>query len=196
MDPIYERRSIRKYLSKPVPKELITEILDAGRVAPSAKNRQPWRYIVFAESQKEEMLDKMESGLDREEHSSASLPGSASGLADAGNTLRIMREAPVIILVLNTNGTSPFVPHDTDERFVEIFDSLSIGASIENILLKACEKGLGTLWIANTCFAYKELTGLLDTECQLVGAVALGYPDGQPAPRPRKALDEIAEFRY
>ena len=107
-----------------------------------------------------------------------------------------MREAPVIILVLNTNGTSPFIPLSADDRITEICDTLSIGASIQNILLKAQECGLGTLWIANTCFAYKELTEYLDTESQLVGAIAVGYPDESPVQRPRRPLDEIMEFRF
>ena len=47
MDTINERRSIRKYQDRPVEKQLIADIIDAGRAAPSAKNRQPWKYIVF-----------------------------------------------------------------------------------------------------------------------------------------------------
>ena len=52
--PIYSRRSIRKYSSKEVSLEIVDEILDAGRVAPSAKNRQPWKYIVFGGEKKKE----------------------------------------------------------------------------------------------------------------------------------------------
>lgn len=63
-----------------------------------------------------------------------------------------MMQAPVLIVVINDNGKNPFDTIDTDSRFVEICDPLSIGASIENMLLKATELGLGTLWIANTCF--------------------------------------------
>ena len=195
MDTINERRSIRKYQDRPVEKQLITDIIDAGRVAPSAKNRQPWKYIVFTEKAKEEMLDRMKEGLNREDHIAAYLTESRSGIPDAYNTLRIMYEAPVIILVLNTNGRSPFITLSTDDRITEICDTLSIGASIQNILLKAHECGLGTLWIANTCFAYKELTEYLETESQLVGAIAVGYPDESPVRRPRKTLDEIVEFR-
>ena len=47
VDAIYERRSIRKFQQKEVSLEIINKILDAGRAAPSAKNRQPWKYIVF-----------------------------------------------------------------------------------------------------------------------------------------------------
>ena len=195
MAPINDRRSIRKFLDKEIPLELIKEILEAGRMAPSAKNRQPWKYIVFGNKQKQELLDCMELGIKREEHTKSLLPKSASGIPDAKNTLRIMGEAPIVILVLNTNGKSPFLTIDPDERITEICDTLSIGASIENILLRAEELELGTLWIANTCFAYSELVEYLRTDKQLVGAIAVGYANENPYPRPRKALEEIVEMR-
>ena len=194
MDAINNRRSIRRFTDAPVEKRLTEELIEAGRAAPSAKNRQPWKYIVFSGAAKAEMLDIMENGLNREQVSPA-LPDSKNGLPDARNTLRIMRQAPVVILVLNTNGTSPFAEVSADDRITEICDTLSIGASIQNILLKAQESGLGTLWIANTCYAYEELTRYLDTDSQLVGAVAVGYTDESPAQRPRKPLDDILEFR-
>ena len=106
-----------------------------------------------------------------------------------------MKQAPILIVVLNNNAKCPFDVVDVDDRFVEIFDTLSIGASIENMLLKATEIGLGTLWVANTCYAYKELTEYLDTTQQLVGAIVLGYPNENPTPRPRKSLEEIVEYR-
>ncbi|MCM1173230.1 MAG: nitroreductase family protein [Clostridium sp.] len=195
LDAIQKRRSIRKFQQKAVPMELINKILDAGRAAPSAKNRQPWHYIVFAGKHKKELLDAMEDGLKREERGITDLPKSRYGLADARNTLRIMKEAPVIIIVMNTNGKSPFLSIDHDERITEICDSLAIGAAVENMLLAAEELGLGALWIANTCFAYRELISYLHTDKQLACAIAIGYANEQPDKRPRKPFDEIVEYR-
>lgn len=192
---IYTRRSIRKFQEKNVSKEIIEQIVDAGRLAPSAKNRQPWKYIVYGGRKKDELLTCMERGISREEQGIPVLPNSGQGIADAKNTLKIMREAPIILIVLNTNGTTPFTEIDADHRITEICDTLSIGASIENILLKAEELGIGTLWIANTCFAYPELVTYLQTEHQLVGAIAVGYANEHPEQRPRKQLDDILEFR-
>lgn len=193
-DYIYERRSIRHFLDKPVSREIIEQILDAGRVAPSAKNRQPWKYIVFGGEDKDELMTCMEKGVLREEHQPL-LPNSSKGIPDCKNTLRVMKEAPIIIIVLNTNGISPFTKINADDRVTEICDSLSIGASIENILLKSTEIGVGTLWIANTCFAYPELTTFINTEHQLIGAIALGYANENPLPRPRRNIDDIVEYR-
>ena len=121
--------------------------------------------------------------------------GDASGIPDAKNTLRIMRQAPVIIIVMNPDGSSPYQPATADVRTTEICDTLSIGAAVQNLLLAAQEKGLGTLWIANTLYAYDELCSFVGEKGQLAGAVALGYPDEQPNPRPRKPLESILEFR-
>lgn len=69
------------------------------------------------------------------------LPLSSFGIPDAKNTLNIMENAPVVIMVINTNGKSPFSPLNDDESFTEINDSMSIGASIENMLIGAVALG-------------------------------------------------------
>ncbi len=195
MNYINGRRSIRKYKPQIVDKKLIDEILNAAILAPSAKNRQPWEFIVYSETTKDEVLAEMEKGLLKTKEELKNIPNSEYIFSDAFNTLRIMREAPTIIMVLNTNGSSPFADIDTFARMTEICDSLSIGAAIENMLLKATELGLGTLWIANTSYAYNELVSYIGTSAQLIGAVALGYADEAPSPRPRKGLDEVVEYR-
>ncbi len=195
MDYIKERRSIRKYKAQLLDKRMIEEIIKAGILAPSAKNRQPWKFIVYSGKSKNELLAEMEKGLLRERDGKALLPNSKDGLADAFNTLRIMREAPTLIVILNTNCSSPFENISTDKRISEICDNLSIGASVENMLLKATELGVGSLWIANTCFAYNELVDYIGTTYQLVGAVSLGYADEAPVARPRKCLDNVVEYR-
>lgn len=191
---IFDRRSIRKFKNKDIPNEIIEEIICAGIAAPSAKNRQPWKCIVFKNEHKKKFLECMENGIYKEEFIHNTLPKSIDGLGDAKNTLRIMREAPVLIVILNTNGKSPFISIDADDRFTEICDSLSIGAFIENMLIQAEGLEIGSLWIANTCFAYNELISYLNTPYQLIGAVALGYADEKPIARPRKPLESIVEY--
>jgi nitroreductase len=192
---IFTRRSIRKYEITPIPKEIIEEVIKAAQAAPSAKNRQPWKYLVYSGNAKKEILDIFRQGIAREEKNPM-LPFSSFGIPDAKNTLNIMENAPVVIMVINTNGKSPFSSLNDDERFTEINDSMSIGASIENMLICAEEIGIGSLWIGNTCFAYKELVDYLKiNDCgQLIGAVALGYKAQNPSARPRKNIEEIVEY--
>jgi len=191
---IVDRRSIRKYTEEPIEKTDIEIILQAGIYAPSAKNRQPWKYYVYSGEKKKELLDVMEKGLVRERDGKSLLPNSKDGLPDAFNTLKIMREAPVLIIIENVDGKSPYTEIDTDDRVSEICDTLSIGASVENILLKATELGYGTLWIANTCYAYDELVEFVNIEGQLVGAISLGIPNEKPNQRPRKELKDVVVF--
>lgn len=101
-----------------------------------------------------------------------------------------MKEAPVVIIVMNTNGQSPYEDIDADGRVMEICDSLSIGASIQNMLLKATEIGLGTLWIANTCFAYEKMNHVINAMGKLNRCRCEA-----PQKRLRKTLEEILEYR-
>lgn len=195
MNEIEKRRSIRRYKSDAVAWQTITEIVEAARLAPSAKNRQPWKFIVFTGEQKDSLLNTMNTGIENTEKMLAQTGGDASGIPDAKNTLRIMRQAPVTIIVMNPGGNSPYEPADTDTRTTEICDTLSIGAAVQNLLLAAQEKGLGTLWIANTLYAYDELCEFIGEKGQLACAISLGYPDEDPNPRPRKPLEDILEFR-
>lgn len=162
-------------------------------MAPSAKNRQPWKYLVYSGEAKARLLSIMKKGIEMEEIHPR-LPLSVNGIPDAKNTLQIMETAPVVIIVLNTSGKSPFVQLDVDDRFSEMNDLLSIGASIENMLLKAEELNIGSLWIGNTCFAYQELMEYIGSTSELVGAIALGYKEETPAMRPRKRLEDIVEY--
>ena len=136
----------------------------------------------------------MERGLNRERKNPL-LPGSVNLLKGAEYTLSIMKQAPVIIFVVNRNGTDIRKDLDTEERIYEICNAQSIGAAIENMTLTATELGLGSLWICDTYFAYEELTEWLGTEGALYAALAVGYADESPAPRPRKDISSITEWR-
>jgi nitroreductase len=56
LDVIYSRRSIRRYTKDPVPDEVVKKILEAGRLAPSANNAQPWHFIVVTDPKLKEAL--------------------------------------------------------------------------------------------------------------------------------------------
>lgn len=193
---IYEtRKSIRKYKDMQVPEELILKVLEAGRVAPSAKNRQPWRFIVYTGESKAKLLDCMEKGIEKQKKNPFIPAAYKKGLASADNTLRIMREAPVTVIVLNDRSGNPYMPRVAGTMISEIHNTLSIGAAVENMLLRACELGLGGLWVGNTVYAHAEMSKFIGTKKQISCAVALGYPDEAPEGRPRMNIEEIAEFR-
>lgn len=188
---IEDRRSIRKFRAGGIARETLVQILEAARLAPSSRNDQPWKFLVLGEAAKGSALAAMDAGIRRRMEQ----PGAhRSGLASAAHTLRIMRGAPEIVLIVRPEGTHPRAEISDTERVMELMDAVSVGAAVENMLLEAQAMGVGTLWIGNTIFAYEEIVEALAVQGQLLGAVALGYPDEFPAPRPRKTLEEIAEF--
>ncbi len=189
-----DRRSIRKYKQDPVPKQLIEEILQAGILAPSSKNRQPWKFIVATGASKEDMLAAMNKGLLREKEMPL-LPESAEHLSGAEYTLKIMEQASVIIAIVNTLGVDINNILTTEERISEICNVQSIGAAIENMTLAATDLGLGSLWICDTYFAHAELCDWLNVEGELVAAMAIGYADENPPARPRKNMEAVVEWR-
>lgn len=192
---IYDRRSIRKFLNTPISKEDITDIIQSGMKAPSSKNRQPWEFIVVQGKEKEEMLKIFRQGIAREEKENPLLPQSKQHIVGAKYTVDSMTEAPVIVFVMNSLGKSILAGLSPEERISEICNIQSIGASIQNMLLAAAEKGIGSLWICDIYFAYSELCQWLNSPGQLVAAVAFGYPNEFPEARPRKKFEDTVIWR-
>lgn len=192
---IYDRRSIRKFLPTPIPEKDMVEIIESGMKAPSSKNRQPWKYIVVQGNAKEEMLKVFREGIEKEESTNALLPESKQHIAGAKYTVDIMEEAPVIVFVLNSLGKNILTGLTAEEHISEICNIQSVSASIQNMLLTATEKGIGSLWICDIYFAYLELCDWLNSDGQLIAAVAFGYPNEFPKERPRKKIEDIVEWR-
>lgn len=192
---IDQRRSIRKFLDKPIPKQELLEILQSGLKAPSSKNSQPWNYTVVQDQAKAEMLQAFRQGLQRMENDPLLPPPFKPLISAAKQTANIIETAPVILLAVNPYGKNVLGPLTPEEHLAEITQIQSISASMENILLAATEKGIGSLWICDIYFAYDELCQWLGTDGQLVAAIALGYPGESPSARPRKSLEEVVEWR-
>lgn len=191
---IINRRSIRKYQDSSVPQSMIEEIIRAGILAPSAKNRQPWKFVVVTKDAKKGMLAALAEGLKRE-RKEPFLAESASYLDGAEYTFSIMRQAPAVIFIINPLAKKFGNSLSEEERIAEICNTQSIGAAIENMILTATNLGLGSLWICDTFFAQKELDQWLNTDGELFAALAIGYAAEAPNARPRKEEKDIVEWR-
>jgi nitroreductase len=121
---IYSRRAVRSYKDKPVPKELIEELLNAGRMAPSAINKQPWKFYVVTDR---DLLKKISDETSKVAAKHFHL-AFASGILKA--TDAVFHGAPAVIFI-----TAP-----TDNEWA----SLDIGMCSQNIMLAAKSLGLDT----------------------------------------------------
>ncbi len=186
MEAIYGRRSIRKFNSREVPKALTEKILDAATKAPSAMNRQPWRYVVLEGQKKEEVLAILEKRVAR-------LAKLQKDIGSAHITIAHMRQAPVLILVFNGKSRAGGMIR-LFSTALHVFDVQSMGASIQNLCLAAHELGLGTLWIGHVFWAGKSICKYVGKNEELIAAVSVGWPDESPGPRPRKDLQEVTTW--
>ncbi len=188
---IRERRSIRRYQDRPVPRSLINALLEAARWAPSTHNRQPWRFIIIKPGpQREHMAQQMAQrmiadlvadGWPREEAE-----------ARGQRSIRRLTTAPVLILlVLNTEE----LDHYEDERRARagyLLGVQSVAVAAQNILLAAHHYGLGACWICAPLFAQDILREVLDLPetWDPQAFITVGYPAEHPL-RSRRPLEEI-----
>lgn len=179
---VKNRRSIRKYKNRDIPNEVIEDLINFARLAPSAKNRQPWKFMIIKDKTKNEIANIM---LEKEKKSKVSLERKIyNANSSVKATANIMKQAPILILV--------FKPRE--DNWI-IGDSLSIGAAIEHICLRATDLGLGSLWIRDIVYTQKEIANLVGkSDMELISAISIGYPDESPKQRTRKKLNEVLEW--
>ncbi|MCK4556799.1 MAG: nitroreductase family protein, partial [Candidatus Aminicenantes bacterium] len=123
---VRSRRSIRRYLDKPVEREKILTCIEAARLAPSADNVQPWRFLIIDDPElKAQYAKKVFSGI-----------YSISNFA---------KKAPVLILIL---ARLDIIANRIGKQIQNIqFYLLDIGIAGEHVVLQAQELGLRTCWI-------------------------------------------------
>ncbi len=179
---IEERRSIRNYTEKDLPREIIEDILNCGRLAPSAKNRQPWFFVVAKNEIKNKIADMM---INYTINTDESITRKNLGYKSSVNsTANIIKQAPVLVLIFREKNDSWIVG-----------DNLSIGACVENMCLRATDLGIGSLWIRDTFCVSNDIAKMLGhTDMELNCALALGYVNEFPKMRPRKNLENIVEW--
>jgi len=105
--------------------------------------------------------------------------------------VNIIEQAPVTVFVTNPEGQRPWFAHANDQSIMQVVDTQSVGAAIQNMLLAAQAEGVGTLWICDVFIAYDVLCDWLGERGELIAAISLGYADEAPAARPRKPLSDV-----
>jgi len=166
---IYHRRSIRKYNSAKVDRTLIEELLDAGRMAPSAMNAQPWRFYVVNDSSLISEMDRQVREVTKEMYDGQGL----SLLLKQENA--VFHGAPVVIFIAASKRNE--------------WAGLDIGMCAQNIMLAAkvlgldsCPVGFGKLIEKTSLYKY---LGVPDDETVILSLV-IGYGAEQPEVHDRK----------
>lgn len=193
IEALKKRRSIRKYHNRPVSNQIIRELLDAAKWAPSAHNSQPWRFIVlqdksakrkFAEAMAEDWrADMIKDGVPeeiREMHAKSSVDR--------------FTNAPTLIVVCVTMRDMVNRTSDLERKNERDMAVQSVGAAVQNILLAAESKNLGSCWFCAPLFCKNSVRRTLEIpeDVEPHALLALGYPAEKPHPPPRNPVESYS----
>ncbi|MCJ7587936.1 MAG: nitroreductase family protein [Candidatus Aminicenantes bacterium] len=186
---IRERHSVRRFTEEDVGDDLIRQLLDAANRAPSAENRQSWRFLVVR-GRKKEALAALASKR------AAGFPRPASVLLRMA--ARTISAAPVVIAVANTgdlirHGREVFRIESGETRdFFRTMEIQSSAAAVENMLLAAASLGLGAVWLGILFLIKDEVLELLgEPNGEFMAVVPVGRPalaTSGPKKRPLAAV--------
>ncbi|MFC1724388.1 nitroreductase family protein [candidate division KSB1 bacterium] len=172
---VKKRRSVRKYLQKPVERTEILKCVEAARFAPSAEHVQPWRYLIIDD------------------------PNVLKKVADSAFTgvykfTKFASKAPVLVLIL---ARLDILANKIGKQIQGTqYYLIDIGISGEHFVLQAAELGIGTCWIG--WFNEKKLRQALNIpkKYKIVSLISMGYFDNnfELKEKHRKGLEEIHWF--
>jgi len=196
LDCIKTRRSVRKYKDQPVDKKTIEQIINAGKYAPSAKNTQPWRFIVITNPN---MISELSSDIKMQ----------IKGLLKWRHLIRLFRrelgnletvkflygvsmvkqdsiffQAPVVVFIV------------TEKK--SFFDE-SCACCAENMMLAAHSLGLGSCWVGLAHFIDLNKTLIrkigVPEGHHISAALIFGHPDGEPGkPMIRRPCSDVINW--
>lgn len=160
-----KRCSIRSYRPDPVPEELLMEVLEAGNLAPTAKNLQPFHFIVVRQPSQ---LDKL----------AAAYPAP------------FLREAPIVIVIC----IDPSRAWTRDRHDGRNYCEVDAAIAVDHMTLAATDNGLGTCWIAAFDPVKVSEAMNLPPDVEPLLLLSLGYPNVEGREKSRKDLKEIVRY--
>ncbi len=196
MRVVRSRRSVRRYEDRPVDRDVVARLLESASWAPSAGNRQDWSFVVVSSPDvKQRMADAAREAwraiLDRIQGQPL-----AEEIERYSATFHWFAAAPVVIVVA-ARRTASFMAHLLGEDAGDASGAKTSAAmAAQNLMLAAQALGLGTCCMTGALAARKEMARVLGLPArqEIVCLIALGYPAEEPAPPPRKPVDDIARF--
>jgi F420 biosynthesis protein FbiB-like protein len=195
LEQIRSRRSVRRYRPDPIPREWVEALLEAARWAPSAHNRQPWRFAVVEDSRvkarlAEAMGERLAEDLWRD-----GVPAERVAEEVARSVARITA-APLALVVCLSMAEMDCYPDARRQAAERTMAVQSVAMAGQNLLLMAHAMGLGACWICAPLFCpdtVRETLGLpADWEPQ--GMILVGFPAGPPRAKDRRPLKAFVRW--
>ena len=196
LNVIRDRRSIRRFKQDAVPDEMIRELLDAARLAPSGLNCQPWRFVVIKSPSCKERLAKVVP-----QPFATQAPLVIAVCVDknamSGEYLKQKIEELFKARSFFAPPTKKFDPNydankkPTEPEIDQSYLNLNVAIAIDHLTLRAVDLGLGICWVMQ--FDNKKVKEILslDDRYETVVLLPVGFPAQRPKPRPRLTLEDI-----
>ena len=174
MELIRARRSVRRYAERPVERAVIEECLEAARLAPSAENAQPWRFVVVDDAEAKARL-------------------AAAAFSGVYRPTRFAAKAPVLIAVL----AKPDIVANRLGTAIQgtKYYLIDCGIACQQFVLRATELGLGVCYIG--WYSKRGVRKALQVprSHDIVVLLSVGYPaGGSGKPKPRKQLYDLVSY--
>ena len=176
-EAILNRKTIRKFQNRNVPDNYLYKIIQSAMLAPSAKNRQPWRFYILNDNQKNDITNMMYHWASENKDLHTSIKGSANQMKTANKAIIIY---------------TPNYQSKNKKTYYKKPDYLSLGAAIENMNLKCFDLGLGCTWLCDTLYIEDEINNYLKLDdLEQVSTLIIGYPEEVPERRERFSIDKL-----
>lgn len=176
-DVVNTRRTIRRYKNIDISDKDITSILESAMLAPSAKNRQPWRFYILSKKEKDDIVNMMYDWDKKNKNFGSSIKGSANQMNEASKAIVIY---------------SPIYHSKNKKTYFKKPDYLSLGAAIENMALKCADLGLGSSWLCDTLYIEDEINNYLKlNDLEQISTLIIGHPEELPERKERFSIDTL-----
>jgi F420 biosynthesis protein FbiB-like protein len=189
------RRSIRRFKPEAVPDSVIQSILSTAAYAPSAHNRQPWRFVVVTDSSvKTQLADAMAEDFERDLRRDGVPPEKIQ--AQIKRSKERIGTAPLVILLCLDMSEMDSYPDPKRQRSERIMAMQSVAAAGLQLLLAAHAEGLGGVWVCSPLFAQETIQKTLNVSesWEPQGMFFIGYADENREARERKDVESISVF--
>jgi len=186
------RRSIRSYRPDAIPFEMLERLFASAAAAPSAHNRQPWRYVVIDEAHAKQALAR---AMGRRLADDRRRDGDAEDAItrDVARSFARITGAPALILVCLTLEHADAYPDAARSRAEFLMSVQSTAMATQNLLLGAHAEGLAACWMCAPLFCPDVMRSVLafPAQWQPQGLIMLGWPADGGRERPRRAVSEF-----
>ena len=188
---LHTRRSVRRFLPRPVPPEVVARLLATAAYAPSAHNTQPWRWAVLQRPEsKARLAEALTARLTADMRAVGETEESIAARVERSR--RRLLNAPLVV-VFSLDATALRRPDDPREQHMGV---QSVAAAALQMLLAAHAEGLGGVWVCWPLYAPEATRRALalPPAWQPQGMLFLGYPAETPEPPPRRPWQELTLF--